>query len=566
MFVDTPAPEAGLFTDEPAPEGKSLSGFGQNLWQDVKGTAQGAGNLVKGLVDNPVDTVTNTVKGLPSAVMNEGKRIGIGELLTGHPVNAVEKFGQAAYDKPLTTGLDVLPAAGAAGKMLGIGGKGVAAANLGEEAANLGKSAVEAAPKASALEEIAAGSKTGDPHALFAYTDKFGPGGAERNVYNVFGDPEHPAIKERGWGSSVSKEDLDAAGIPITGKQAGSKFNPIEENSSRETIPPTPEQDPLKAVNDFVTQKYGKAAAQPGWSEKVANYLKNEAADLRGKDIGLMPGQIKSMGPGIQGLEKAEALMDYAGEKGYFRPGLTDVQRKAMIKSTLENSGQQVGAIRELADKRGAPDIAGIKAQVQAQLTKDYGIDAPAEIEKVLAKIDKATPTFSGLSDLATDLNKSKTAMQKMSQHPGPTTDAANIVSRLNNDAIRTKLNPQESDLYTQSLRDFGAHKKLEQAISAAGRKGMAGRGGAVGSLTNRILQNVLDRGGYRMAGNIANRTGKAILSDPSKVKTLPQFFEELAHHAGDELDETLGTGGMAHGGIVPPQLNEFLASKYART
>jgi hypothetical protein len=67
------------------------------------------------------------------------------------------------------------------------------------------------------------GSKTGTPHALFAYSDDFGPGGTPRDIYNVFGDPTNPAIKERGWGSSVSKADLDAAGIPVTGREPRSE-------------------------------------------------------------------------------------------------------------------------------------------------------------------------------------------------------------------------------------------------------------------------------------------------------------------------------------------------------
>lgn len=68
--------------------------------------------------------------------------------------------------------------------------------------------------------KVMGGSKTGDPHALFAYKDQFGPGGSERSVYNVFGDPNHPAIKKVGWGSSVPEDMLKAANIPITGQQA----------------------------------------------------------------------------------------------------------------------------------------------------------------------------------------------------------------------------------------------------------------------------------------------------------------------------------------------------------
>lgn len=69
------------------------------------------------------------------------------------------------------------------------------------------------------LPGIAKGAKTGDPHALYAYTDNFGPGMTPRSIYNVFGDPTHPAVKAAGWGSSLPAESLQKFGIPITGKQ-----------------------------------------------------------------------------------------------------------------------------------------------------------------------------------------------------------------------------------------------------------------------------------------------------------------------------------------------------------
>jgi len=297
----------------------------------------------------------------------------------------------------------------------------------------------------------------------------------------------------------------------------------------------------------------------------VAKYLQEEARNLGAKDIGLQPRQIQSMGPGFKGIEKAEALVDYAREHGYFNPKLTDIARKEKIIGAMDKAGRQVDAIRSIADKRGAPPVPQILQQIKTELTKQYGVDAPGEIKKVLLKVQNAAkenPTFSGMADLATDLNKAKTAVAKLGQHPGPTTDAANIISRINNEAIRGTLNPEESGLYTESLRDFGAHKKLEQAVAAASRRGMSARSNQRG-IVGRLWQEALDRGGYRVGANVADRTAKAILKDPTKVKTLPQFFEELAHHADDAIDEALDIQGMAHGGIVDGELDEYLSTKY---
>ncbi len=527
-FVPDAVQSGGYFEPD---EEKSVLGFGKNLVKDVGDTAKsliGPGGLGENLMNHPIDTSIGVVKGLPGALVGEGKRIGVGELLTGNPTAAAEKFGNALYHKPLTTGMDVLPLAGPAAKMIGFGGEAAKGADLAAQASK----AAEAAEAAKGAETAAAAAEAA-PGIAASDMVKMAPGAA---------------------GKSATME-------------AAEDFARNPPKPPPAAAPPAEPFNPLRAVNDFVTQKYGQAAAKPGLVERVGQYLKNEAADMRGKDIGLQPRQIQSMGPGFKGLEKAEALMDYAGEKGYFKPGLTDVERKSLIKTNMEQAGQKVGAIRDIADQRGAPPIPEMLKQVKTELTKSYGVDAPAEIQKVLKKIQaaaKENPTFSGMSDLATDLNHSKTNMVKMGQHPGPTTDAANIVSRINNDAIRNLLNDQEKNLYTESLRDFGAHKKLEQMAASAGRKSMAGRSGAVGDIFNRIWQGVLDRGGYRMAGNVANRLGTSMVKTPGKFGSLPQFFEELAHHSGDVLDETLGIGeqGMAHGGIVDP-LDKYLSSKY---
>lgn len=154
--------------------------------------------------------------------------------------------------------------------------------------------AAEAAPETGAASELPVvqpGAKTGEPHALFAYNDDFGPGGAKRSLYNVFGDPEHPVIKARGWGSSVSAEDAKAAGIPITGRQPNSgAHQPIESSAQAPAN--------FEAPNLF-EQKGGKGL--------------NAIAGIRGKTVELMtrPGE----NPGTVGAALAKQ-MDQEGAIG----------------------------------------------------------------------------------------------------------------------------------------------------------------------------------------------------------------------------------------------------------
>lgn len=68
------------------------------------------------------------------------------------------------------------------------------------------------------------GAKTGDPHALYAYHDDFGPEGTKRAMFNVFGDPSNPAVKQAGWGSSITEAMLKKFGIPIVGREPPRAF------------------------------------------------------------------------------------------------------------------------------------------------------------------------------------------------------------------------------------------------------------------------------------------------------------------------------------------------------
>lgn len=320
--------------------------------------------------------------------------------------------------------------------------------------------------------------------------------------------------------------------------------------------------DPLQEVRDYVNSKYGQIAAKEGLPTRIAKYLKDESANLGAKDLGLQSRQIQSMGQGFKGLEKAEALVEYARDKGYMSPTLSDIARKEKIIATMEKTGKTVDAIRSIADKRAPAPVAAIKASVKAELEAKYGPgveSAPTEIKNVMLQLDKAKPTFSGMADLATQLNKSATNVTKLGQHPGPSTDAANIISRINNDAIRSTLNPKESNLYTESLRDYGAHKKLEQAVSAAGRRSMGARSNQRG-IFDRMWQEALDRGGYRLGGNIAHNVSKSVLGNPGKFRTLPEFFEELAHQSNEAIDDVIN--GMWEGGQVPDDVAQWVNSK----
>lgn len=621
LFTDAPVPSGGdLFTDEPAP--KSVGGFAENVLKNTGkvlnplNILEGMGEQVKqGAFDMPMEATNTLANKVAEAVGGEkddtAEKTDLEHLVqdptmekraqdigNSDPVQHPVDF---AYKNPVDAAFTV------AAPLLGFEGASAAeeaGANVprGTIPPEIPKAPLELPPAApKGLPIIPPGAKTGDPHALFSYNDNFGPGGKPRSMYTMYGDPEHPIFKQTsatgggGHGSTLPKSDIDALGVPVTGREPRTvgKWDPLdlgEETTPLEKIPegkvgksasmeaaeeyaknPPKEEtaipakeDPFKDVRDYIASKGAKIEAKGGWPEKVAKYLKNEANDLGAKDIGLQGRQIQSMGPGFEGVRKAEQLVDYAREKGYLDPSLTDVARKDKIISTTKETGAHLDAIRNVGNKRGAPPLDAIKQAVKQELEAKYGAGtekATAEIANVMDDINKAEPTFSGMSDLATKLNRSATKVKDLGQHPGPTTDAANIVSRINNDALRGVLNPQESELYTKSLRDYGAHKKLEQAVAGANRRSMTGRSNQRGPF-GRLWQEALDRGGYRIGGNVANKVADTILKNPGKIKTLPQFFEELAHQSDDTLDDALGISGMYQGGRVPDDVRQYVSSR----
>jgi hypothetical protein len=545
-----------------------------DLPSDALETAKGEwGHLLKG--ENPLEGITE------SPLAQDAKTVGSGVINTvkAMPGQLGDLASKEAWvNRPVENAMTAAALAGVAKGVVGRGGAMVS------EAAKVAPAAEAAAeiPKVEPLVEMPKpaapaglpvmepGAKTGAPHALFAYNDNFGPGGAKRSLYNVFGDPEHPAVKGIGHGSSVPQADLEKAGIPITGREPKSvgKYEPIQEPSQGPPPPPKPEappaaKDPLQDVKDFLKKTQGQVEAKPGWQEKAAKYVKNEVADLRAKDMGMRDPMIRSLDPKrpLEALQKAEDLMTYAGDQGYFKPGLTNIARKDAIAAKIGETGKNIGAVRQLGGQRATPPIADIRNTIKNELTNEYGQKAGKEIKTVLSDFDrkvKANPSFQGLSDVATYLNGEKKTFNKIGQNPGPTTDAANIISRMNNEALRKVLSPEEDKFYTQNLRDFGAHKKLEQMVASAARRGMTGRGAPGGALS-ALWQQLWDRGGYRMAGNVADRMSTGILKNPGKIKSIPEFFEELAHHTGEEIGDTIE--GMYKGGRVPEDVRSYVGS-----
>lgn len=518
----------------PAPEGfeidppKSLGGFAKNLGHDVVDTAKGIGNLGVGLVTNPVDTVINTATHLPRALMDEGKRLGIGELITGHPINAGEKFLGAAYDKPLTTFLDVLPAAGAAGKVLGFGGKAAKGATLASEAANLTDDVARSAT--STADDVARMAPAGAPEAINL-------GDEAAQILKEPIKPPEVSYTPPAPGSANVPPQAPALGVEGIVDKTVSHLG----EKARTAI-----KGPLDEVNSFLSERYQKVAQKPEFGRTIGDMMTRKAQSLRFKEMGASPGQIRRLVEKM-GEDKVRALSDLAEEKGITQPirGYTVGKN---IEKMGQDSGRMTGGIREIATKRGAVhDTKALVDEIRSQLDSKYLKGGTSGSEKgnyikALKDIENTPPTADSLAKRITELNSYATKNQ-MVQKKGAFTDVANAASRINNKLIEKYLSPAELEAYTGALRDFGASEIFKKFYSFRAGRELAGRSSGLGGMWGEAKNFVADIGGNKMLEKTFDKLGNKLKKNPDIAKSLGSLSEEALSDILSSLDEVIDEG-----------------------
>lgn len=139
----------------------------------------------------------------------------------------------------------------------------------------------------SQLEVVQPGSKTGEPHALFSYNDTFGAGGSKRSIYTAFGDPSNPVFQKRGpggiggHGTSGTKLDMEALGIPITGREPRSigKWEPLDQMSQAQSAP-TQSIPTYQKLNDIRNLLSKEIQADTTYNPIMGNQVGSKAQTL----------------------------------------------------------------------------------------------------------------------------------------------------------------------------------------------------------------------------------------------------------------------------------------------
>lgn len=465
------------------------------------------------------------------------------------------------------------------------------------------KMAPEPPPAAGGLPVMQPGSKTGEPHALFAYNDQYGPGGTTRSVYNIFGDPANPRLTQAGgYGSSVSKDILDQAGIPVIGREPRSvgKWEPIESAAAPKPpvgeaggakaapeAPPAPAKpsifesaaeqglDHAKEIKDYISRGYEGFAKKPGAIANVADWVQEKSQMMAAQQIGVTPNQMRQMGrTPLEAHNAMRAIGQYAMDHDIVSgtTGLSGMLEKnnALVKSV----GKTIGEFRKEADKiAGAPlDPKEVVKAIRKELDKKYmrtvtnaegeesgprgayGGQAGA-YQRALQEVEDAGTSHSGVAEAATELNHAANKAAKNMQPETPFTDVANEVSRINNDRVKALLGPEKALKYEQALREFGVNKKIQNALKFKS-SGEVKRFGP-GSFTSNMTQKAMDEMGYRVGARAANKLSTSILKNPKIAGNLPSLFKEFINHIEDVGQEVTG---MSHGGIVPDDVRAYVS------
>ena len=536
LFTDEPLPKQDLFTDEPSPE-KSVGGFVKNIGSDIVGTAKGLGNLAVQTLQHPIDTPIQVLSNLPKSIVEEGKRIGAGELLTGHPINAMNKFGNAMYEKPLTTTLDVLPAIGAAGKLLK-GMRGAEGATMaGEAATSLGDDALRAGN--SIYDDIARVAPEAQPPLQMPGEAinilKESPGSFPY-IQNITTKPP-PPLQTLDKASNIFKEPIPT--VNMAGEAAtqsvptGSTFQETVQNLKNKI--PSEIKKPLDQVQEYLTGKYGQMASKPGIAQSLGDYFTRKAQGMRLKEMGASPMQIRKL-VDRYGEDKLLALSDIAKEKGITNP-MMGYKVGKRIEELSDTSGKTIGGLRKIATQRGAVHnmdnfVQRIRSQLEPVYKSGMRSGEKNSFNKALAELKKTNPTPDAIAKKITEMNR-YASENKMVQTGGAYTDVANAASKLNNELISKVLSPKELEAYHTALTDFGAAEAFKKFYGYKVGRELAGRTGPSG-----IWNKFMDVAGNKFIERGSERLGQILKTNPEMIKNPRALLKEVIDQISGTIDE----------------------------
>lgn len=466
-------PPEGFEIDEP----KSVMGAVKNLGTDVKDTLTGLGNLGKGLVTHPIDTALSVVSNIPRAIVDEGKRIGVGELITGHPINAAEKFGNALYEKPMTTVLDVLPVAGAAGKFMR-GSKAAPAAEAVSKAVPLAEDAASVAKKvAPAVDNVS------------------GPVGNVGNVVdNVIG--------------SVTQKAKTAI------------------------------KGPLDEVGDFLSSRYAKISQRPKWADTIADYAEQNARNMATKSSSASYGQLRKLGEETT-RELQDIMLDRGIVSPKVGPIGAKKMVKGFQTTAGKTIGESREIAAKRGGIHNMPEVVDqIRSKLDQKYKSGMYSGQKGSYKKSLDELSKLNGTPDEVAKKISEMFRESKRQDPLKQPSGPLADVARELRTANEGLIKSKLSPEEALAYQNALNEYGAMTQIYEFYKRGDFRDASGRLGPGAGLTRQAIQSFFDMIGYRGQAQISKKFAEWIRKNPEAASNPSAMFEKYIDEAVEAIDD----------------------------
>lgn len=139
---------------------------------------------------------------------------------------------------------------------------------------------------------------------------------------------------------------------------------------------------------------------------------------------------------------------------------------------------------------------------------------AAQEDPNYIPEYDLRRPTtFNEVAKVATDINTHAKGQSKLLQPTGALTDAANVISKTNNESLLSVLPPEKGAEYQQNLNKYHDLSILDRMNEL---KQSAEVGGSRNSIVNNIANRIFHRFGYQLSGEALDKISNLLRTTPN--------------------------------------------------
>lgn len=532
-------PTSSSWQNDEVVDDSFLSKTAKNIIPDIKQNIQGMGEMVKGPA---LDIASGDMASALPKVAKEAKQFW---------QNPKENLSQMA--RPITHPVDYFQEKPVSQTLNVLGALGVAKGLMEKPST----------PKELPVVEP---SKTGEPHGLFSYNSDTNPEKTMKSMYTIYGDPEHPFIKQGeglpGAGNTTQTLDwFKERGIPIVGREPRTvgKWEPIDLETPA----------PKNAIGNRLAARTTAQAfdVNPLAIRKLASKAGMTPEDyvlqLGDKANELIPDLIEPMDSANSKFGKIIDAHDEAGSKiGQFYKSVTKG-----TEGSLPEGQETINALRKAADEYYQVDGGDLALQKTADRLESLQKSGKLDFDR-LSKVK---------SDIGKGFNKTEPPAGTEDIYHILDENAQKAVDRLS--VLDPSLAPQLSrlkEIYTTTSRLIPAMSRtaarevaganvggglLSKAIPSAIGGVLGGPMGALAGAGAKYLQEAIAPDLGKNLAYMAMKSSPEMMATVQKVKGLFPNISEAA--AAEMATNILKQKGSQKSPDMDQQISDYLRKQF---